>query len=68
MNDRPTMGFWNGVIIWHTDERGNFHWGNPSDRLARMAWEEDRRMQAGAEERARQEPKRDGSEGMRRHR
>ena len=51
MSDRPTMGFWNGAIIWHTDDLGNFHWGSPADRLARIAWEETRRAEAGAEER-----------------
>lgn len=53
MSDRPTVGIWNGVVIWHTDDDGNFHWGNAADRLARIAWEETRRSQAGDDERAR---------------
>lgn len=52
MSDKPTVGIWNGVVIWHTDENGCSHWGNAADRLARIAWEETRRAQAGAEERA----------------
>jgi hypothetical protein len=64
MNDKPIMGIWDGVIIWHTDERGNSHWGSPADRLSRIAWEEARRMQAGAEGRARQEPDLSRNSGM----
>lgn len=64
MNDRPTMGFWNGAIIWHTDDLGNLHWGSPADRLARIAWEESRRKQAGLDQHARQNPVRRGDDGM----
>lgn len=55
MSNGPTVGIWNGVIIWHTDEDGNFHWGDPADRLARLAWEEARLLQMGDEQRARRE-------------
>lgn len=53
MSERPTIGIWADVIIWHTDEDGNSHWGSPAERLARIAWERNRLTQAGDEERAR---------------
>ena len=27
--ERPTMGIYNGVIIWHTNREGYFCWGSP---------------------------------------
>lgn len=42
-DDKPSVGIWQDVIIWHVDENGNSHWGSPADRAKRIA--EDRAPQ-----------------------
>ena len=34
---KPRMGIHNGMVIWHLDENGHFHWGSPADRAEVIA-------------------------------
>ena len=45
----PRIGVWQGVIVWHVDEVGTFHWGSPDAR------EEAVQHEAAHRERARKE-------------
>lgn len=53
MSDKPIVGYCDGGILWHVDDTGCSWWGSPANRKARIAWEKERLIHAGNEERAR---------------
>lgn len=55
MSDKPTIGVWEGRIIWHVDENGIFWWGSPADRAKRLAEERSRPLRIAADEAAKAE-------------
>lgn len=53
MSDKPIVGYCDGAILWHVDDTGCSWWGSPANRKARIAFEKERLIQAGDDERAR---------------